>query len=274
MIVGPAIAGVLLALTGPGEAIAIDAATFVASASVLARLRPAEIAAAEPRRPAKRMLDSSSRGLADRARQRLDPAGPGGLVAYHLFVLPSVFVLGPAIAEQELERGDELGGDLDRLRRRRGARERRRAEGAGRRARCSWPRGALVLASLQSAFLGSGLGTRRDRAARAGRGHRRVDLLHALGLTVQEQVPPRTRRRACAPTTAPSSGYAARLALRARSPTRSGCTPRSCCSAGWGCSRRCCGSRRRRSGRSGGPSRSPRRAPPLGRLAPREALVP
>ena len=51
--------------------------------------------------------------------------GLGALVAYHLFVLPSVFVLGPAIAESELERRDELGDHQHRVRHRRGARQRR-----------------------------------------------------------------------------------------------------------------------------------------------------
>ena len=101
MIVGPAIAGVLLALAGPGEAIAIDSATFVASAIFLARLRPAEIAARRPGR-GEPMLDSVREGWRIVARQRLDPPGLCGLVSYHLFVLPSVFVLGPAIAQEDL----------------------------------------------------------------------------------------------------------------------------------------------------------------------------
>ena len=106
----------------------IDAATFVASAIFLARLRPAEIAAAEPGEESR--CSTRARGLARSCATALDPAGPRRARRLPLFVLPSVFVLGPAIAEQDLERRDELGGDLDRLRRRRGARQHRRAAAA------------------------------------------------------------------------------------------------------------------------------------------------
>ena len=44
--VGPAIAGVLVALIGAGGAIAVDAATFVVSAAFLAQLRVPAVAAA------------------------------------------------------------------------------------------------------------------------------------------------------------------------------------------------------------------------------------
>ena len=40
LVLGPAIAGVVIALSGPGEAIAIDAATFVVSAACLLALTP------------------------------------------------------------------------------------------------------------------------------------------------------------------------------------------------------------------------------------------
>jgi MFS family permease len=42
--IGPAIAGVLVAVAGPGEAILADAATFAVSAACLARLRPHVVA--------------------------------------------------------------------------------------------------------------------------------------------------------------------------------------------------------------------------------------
>ena len=44
MVLGPTIAGLLLAVTGPGEAIGIDALTFLVSAAALARLRVASVA--------------------------------------------------------------------------------------------------------------------------------------------------------------------------------------------------------------------------------------
>ena len=97
MVIGPALAGVLIALTGPGEAIAIDSLTFVVSALFLARLRPAELTAA--RRGGGRPARSSSTACARAGRSCATPGwilpGIGALVAYTVFVLPSIFVLGP-----------------------------------------------------------------------------------------------------------------------------------------------------------------------------------
>lgn len=103
MVLGPALAGVMIALTGPGEAIAIDAATFLVSAAFLARLRPAELASADPG-------EEGPHGVLDGLREGWEIVrtsgwilpGIGALVAYTVFVLPSVFVLGPVIAESDL----------------------------------------------------------------------------------------------------------------------------------------------------------------------------
>jgi len=103
MVIGPALAGVLLALTGPGDAIAIDSLTFVVSAIFLSRLRPSDVTVADTG-------DDGPHGLLDGLREGwgivrdagwLLP-GIGALVAYTVFVLPSIFVLGPALAERDL----------------------------------------------------------------------------------------------------------------------------------------------------------------------------
>jgi len=102
-VIGPALAGVLLALTGPGDAIAIDSLTFVVSAIFLSRLRPSDVTVADTG-------DDGPHGLLDGLREGwgivrdagwLLP-GIGALVAYTVFVLPSIFVLGPALAERDL----------------------------------------------------------------------------------------------------------------------------------------------------------------------------
>lgn len=98
LMVGPAVAGLLVATVGAGAALAIDAATFVVSALTLLPMRP--------------------RPIPDSARERTSFAEElrGGwhevrsrswvwsvilaFAAYHTFVLPGVFVLGPLVAEE------------------------------------------------------------------------------------------------------------------------------------------------------------------------------
>jgi MFS family permease len=103
-ILGPVIAGVLIALADPGGAILLDATTFVASIVFLLRLTPAALAAAA--------------GGGDAVEEGFVAALRGGwrevrsrswvwtvliaIAAYHVIVLPSVFVLGPILAEREL----------------------------------------------------------------------------------------------------------------------------------------------------------------------------
>ena len=92
---GPAIAGVVIALSGPGEAIAIDAATFVVSRRLPAarsRRGPLPAAAATGERLPRR---SCARAGARSAAAAWLRRGLVAMAAYHVFVLPSVFVLGP-----------------------------------------------------------------------------------------------------------------------------------------------------------------------------------
>ncbi len=100
MVSGPAAAGVLVALLGPGGALAVDAATFAASALALARLRPAVAARATD--DAAAFLDQLRAGFAEIRRR---PWVQGFLVVlcvYSVVVLPAIFVLGPVLAEREL----------------------------------------------------------------------------------------------------------------------------------------------------------------------------
>jgi predicted MFS family arabinose efflux permease len=103
MVLGPALAGVLIALFGPGSAIAIDAASFVVSAGCLWLMTP---------RPGARVDTSGDTGAAF-LEQLKEGWGEvtsrvwlrsflGVLGAYHLIALPCVLALGPIVAEREL----------------------------------------------------------------------------------------------------------------------------------------------------------------------------
>ncbi len=187
MIAGPATAGVLIAVSGPGEAIAIDALTFVVSAAFLFRLRPAEVADGALR-VAEPMLEGLRGGWRIVRESGWIVPGLGALVAYHLFVLPSVFVLGPSVAETELGGATSwaaittafgvgaVAGSALALRLR-----------PSRTLVAAFT--AMVLASLQGAFLASGTGTLGIAALElvAGVG---VSLFFTLwDTTIQEQVP-------------------------------------------------------------------------------------
>ncbi|GAA1142719.1 MFS family permease [Kitasatospora gansuensis] len=98
MVVGPAVAGALVWLAGPGGALALDAVSFAVSAAFLLRLRP---------RPA---VDEVSGGsfleeLRDGWRHVRSRtwvwSGMAAMSVYHVVVLPSIFVLGPVLSEQE-----------------------------------------------------------------------------------------------------------------------------------------------------------------------------
>jgi MFS family permease len=196
-VAGPVLAGVLLAVSGPGEAIAVDAATFVASALCLALLRPREQVDAAGRDDDAAHEDFGAQlregWLAVRERAWLS----WGLVAmgsYHVFVLPAVFVLGPTLAKQQLDGSSSWAAIVTCL-------------GVGTvvgnavvlRLTVARPvlvaAGALVVASTQAAILGTGLGTAGIAALEllAGVG---VALFFTLwDFSVQDQVPPQTISR-------------------------------------------------------------------------------
>lgn len=96
-ILGPALAGVLVAAAGAGWAIAADAATFAISAVCLALLRPP---AREPRAPASFLADLRDGWVAFRSRRWV-----WLLVAYFSvsnMTWAAWSALGPTVAEQDL----------------------------------------------------------------------------------------------------------------------------------------------------------------------------
>ncbi len=96
MVVGPAAAGLLVAVAGPGTALGADAVTFALSALTLARLRPRPVVRASP--PATFLAE-----LAGGWREVRSRTWVWSTIlffgAYCGLILPAVFVLGPAYAE-------------------------------------------------------------------------------------------------------------------------------------------------------------------------------
>ena len=161
-IVGPVLGGVLVAFAGgPGGAMLFDAGTFAVSIACLVPLRPRLVADVlhdeDPEASTAHFLTSLKEGWSEVRSRPWVTAFLGGMASYHVVVLPAIFVLGPVLAEDEMNgarswaiitAGFGLGcvlGDLLLLR---------------------WkPRFALRVASLmligascQAAFIGSGLG--------------------------------------------------------------------------------------------------------------------
>ncbi|MFF3409537.1 MFS transporter [Streptomyces sp. NPDC002742] len=102
LVVGPALAGLLVASTGPGGALAVDALTFAVSAWFLARLRPRSMAPETMRlAPGGRFLGELRAGWAQLRGRTWVWSGMAAIAVYHVVVLPSVFVLGPVLAQDE-----------------------------------------------------------------------------------------------------------------------------------------------------------------------------
>ncbi|HET8537144.1 MAG TPA: MFS transporter [Solirubrobacteraceae bacterium] len=104
-ILGPVIAGVLIALVDPGGAILLDAATFVFSIAFLLRLTPRAVDVGEEPAPAEEegFLEQLRGGWREVRSRAWVWTGLIALSAYHVIVLPSVFVLGPILAHRELD---------------------------------------------------------------------------------------------------------------------------------------------------------------------------
>jgi MFS family permease len=153
-IAGPAIAGLLIAVSGAGTAMLFDAASFAVSVVFLMRLRPivADPAVEEAPPPFAEAMGGGWREI--RARRWI-MAGLGAISCYHALVLPAVFVLGPVTVSRGLGGPGAWAavvvafgigavlGDLLLLRMR--PRRALRAAALG-----------LVVASLQAAVYGSG----------------------------------------------------------------------------------------------------------------------
>jgi hypothetical protein len=99
IVLGSALAGVLIALFGPGSAIAIDAASFLVSASCIWRMAPRPGAATEA---AGAFVAQVREGWSEVASRPWLLAFLRLLAAYHLIALPCVLALGPLVAEREL----------------------------------------------------------------------------------------------------------------------------------------------------------------------------
>jgi MFS family permease len=186
-VAGPAVAGVLVVAAGSGEAIAVDAATFAASALCLARMRLSDDAAAvavesEP-------FLAGLRGGWEEVRSRAWLRW--GLIAmsvYHVFVLPAVFVLGPALSERELDGASSwaaivacfgIGGVLGNV----------VALRIPLRRPVLIAALALVGASTQAAIIGSGMGTVGIAALELLAGVCVALFFTLWDLSIQEQIP-------------------------------------------------------------------------------------
>jgi MFS family permease len=186
-VAGPAIAGIVIALSGPGEAIALDAVTFVVSALLLMRIVPQAVpatAGAAERFGAQ--LREGWREVRSRAWLRRGLVSMG---AYHVVVLPAVFVLGPTLAERELDGASSwaaitaafgvgtLVGNLVAMR-------------VPVRRPILLASAALVVGSLQCAIIGSGLGTVGIAVLEGFAGVGVALFFTFWDLSIQEQVPP------------------------------------------------------------------------------------
>jgi predicted MFS family arabinose efflux permease len=190
-VAGPALAGVLVVSAGSGEAIAVDAATFVVSALCLARMRlgdePAAAADAafaghEP------FLDGLRRGWHEVRTRAWLTWGLIAMCTYHVFVLPSVFVLGPALAEKQLDGASSwaaivacfgIGGVLGNV----------VALRLPLRRPVFTAALALVGACTQAAIIGSGLGTAGIAAFELLAGICVALFFTLWDLSIQEQIP-------------------------------------------------------------------------------------
>jgi MFS family permease len=195
-VAGPTLAGVLIAASGSGEAIAVDAATFVMSALCLARLRPVALPAADVGGH-----ESFLAGLREGWREvRSRPwlrSGLGAMSAYHVFVLPAVFVLGPTLAERDLDGASSWAaivtcfgvgsiiGNVVALR-------------LPLRRPVTMSAFALVGAGTQAVIIGSGLGTVGIAALELLAGVCVALFFTLWDLNIQEQIPPRAVSRVSA----------------------------------------------------------------------------
>jgi hypothetical protein len=100
-ILGPVAAGLLIAASGPGEAIAIDAATFAVSAAFLLALRaPRPTRGTDPGGIG--FWAELAGGIAEVRKRRWMWSFMPVMGAYHLIALPGVLALGPVIANRDL----------------------------------------------------------------------------------------------------------------------------------------------------------------------------
>jgi MFS family permease len=100
-ILGPVIAGILIAVVDPGGAILLDAATFVVSFGFLLRIGAGALGAGGDGDEG--FLEQLRGGWREVRSRTWVWTGLIALAAYHVIVLPAVFVLGPILAHRELD---------------------------------------------------------------------------------------------------------------------------------------------------------------------------
>ena len=188
-VAGPALAGILIAIGGPGDAIAIDALTFALSAACLIALRPDRAPAVAGAEEHDGFAARLRAGWREVRRRPWLASGLGAMAAYHVFVLPAVWILGPALAESDLGGASSwaiivacfglgtIAGNLLALR-------------LSIRRPVLVAAVALVGAATQAVIIGSGLGTAGIAILEFPAGIA-VSLFFTLWDTsIQEQVPP------------------------------------------------------------------------------------
>src|SRR3954470_16855369 len=102
-IAGPVLAGVVLAIGAPGDVIALDALTFAVSAACLIAIRPGFAPRGAEPEEGEGFLARLRIGWREVRSRPWLTVGLGAMAAYHVFVLPAVLVLGPALADRELD---------------------------------------------------------------------------------------------------------------------------------------------------------------------------
>ena len=188
-VAGPVLAGILIAIGGPGDAIAVDAVTFALSAACLIALRPDRAAAVADAEEHDGFAARLRSGWREVRRRPWLASGLGAMAAYHVFVLPAVWILGPALAESDLGGASSwaiivacfglgtIAGNLLALR-------------LSIRRPVLVAAVALVGAATQAVIIGSGLGTAGIAILEFPAGIA-VSLFFTLWDTsIQEQVPP------------------------------------------------------------------------------------
>ena len=196
-VAGPALAGIIIATAGTGEAIVVDAGTFAVSALCLARLRLRPVAEDRGAAEHEPFLAGLRAGWQEVRSRGWLSVGLIAMSAYHVFVLPAVFVLGPTLASRELNGasswativacfgvGSIIGNVLAM--------------------RLPLPRPALMSAvaligaSTQALIIGSGLGTAGIAALELLAGICVALFFTLWDLSIQEQIPPRSVSRVSA----------------------------------------------------------------------------
>jgi MFS family permease len=97
LMAGPAVAGIVVAVAGPGTALAVDALTFAVSAATLAGLRPRPLV--REQEPASFLAELSAGWREVRSRTWVW-SSICFFGVYCGLVLPALFVLGPAYAQE------------------------------------------------------------------------------------------------------------------------------------------------------------------------------